>query len=78
MTDFDASLARIAASYEMIAANLVALRRLHGYTLVLLGVALVGLGVALWYAVQGHHAHAAALQALAAQTEALRQLLRSH
>lgn len=78
MTDFEASLASIAASYQMIAANLDALRRLHGYTLVLLGLALAGLGLALWYAVQGHHEHAAALQALTAQTEALRQLLRPH
>lgn len=50
--------------------------RLQGFALGLLGLALVGTGFLIWQGIRTSHDHAALLQALTVQTQALRQQLK--
>lgn len=82
-TSIDASTLAIRESLHRLEATQHALAQTHrmglalqGFAMGMVGVALVGIGFLIWDAVTTHHEHAALLQALTVQTQALEHRLR--
>ena len=71
----DATTRSLDATTKAIDATTNTIRRQHGVFFLLLGLLVLGVAAILWHAIVASHEHAALVQNLTLQTEALRRVL---